>query len=1130
MKRIFSYILIFATLLSCLPARIAFGEKEANLAEVVLGKNVQVTGFKNVESGTKTTPTVVVRDNSECWLMDNQSGEQSAYINFSLADSFKHKKQDGSVYEILVEYYDTGFGYFNLQYDSLGMDKQLADDIYMNDDKMWKTAKFIIDDAEFAEKLDSKFDFCLSINGKSSTSGGKTSSSAIGIRKVTVLRKAGVNPVWVSSESNREGNAFEWFSDTKIIHNKFENLTGEQKDVTVTHKLISETGYIAYEKSEEMTFLPDEVKETDFNFSDFKRCDVYNYHVEIKDKEGNINSDIYTMTLAILKTDPDGIVDERVQYSAHFAHTTDRLAHKAMWEILKLGNIGSMREAADWQSTEPTKGALGYPEYVNQLNNDLRENGFIKDPGGFFYSPTWVSGGLTLPKGEEELAAWERFIRFAIEEQKDISDRYEIWNEPNITSFNKRLDERGPDVYMEAFKIAAKVIQEVDPGALVGGPSVTGIQYSSGRDFWKGCLENGFAEIPNTAIVLHPYTVQPIEKSGIIEDVLEYKQEYIDAGGSEDVEIWHTEVGYTLPDAAVGSERVKGALNVRSALAYYTNKAGDRLNFYNLEKKGYTKTDREDMFGMVGYKGTPWKKYEKRCIPTESYVQMTALTYILAKSEIESFYRSENGNLYMSVFDSEKFNKKIITLHTLNDAEEVTLDLGTDVITVFDEYGNETEVFGNNGIFTFTADNYPQYIMGDITKSEIVENTKFLELNTASVVVAERDSFTVEITNHTGNDYKVEAETPENIEVVENLGFNGKKAIVKFQNFGEKGNESFVTIRVKNNEKVVFEDKILVYSEDLMTSSLSVSLDDIKDSTKWSGTIKIKNHSMTKTLTGTAKFISDDFFSEIEPLNIGIIPPGRTGEVNFSLPSVTRKGQYYPQYKIDLKDGSEFSFMDSAEFTLAKYAVVTPTIDGVISDGEWSMDTAMYADNEEQISTTLANWTPEDISGKSVVMWDEENYYMCAVITDDKHVNNRPAAENWNGDNMQFGIFYGDGGFVAIGQANTTFHEISMALSSETDEVTLYRFMSQDDSYPTGEIKDAKCAIKRVGNKTYYEFSMPWSKLLRPGDKPKEGDMLGYSFVINEGDSDKREGYIQYASGIAATKDTSLFTYMMLLK
>ena len=59
---------------------------------------------------------------------------------------------------------------------------------------------------------------------------------------------------------------------------------------------------------------------------------------------------------------------------------------------------------------------------------------------------------------------------------------------------------------------------------------------------------------------------------------------------------------------------------------------------------------------------------------------------------------------------------------------------------------------------------------------------------------------------------------------------------------------------------------------------------------------------------------------------------------------------------------------------------------------------------------------------------------------------------------------------------------------------------------------------------------MPWNKLLRSGDVPKEGDEPGFSYVINESDTNLREGYIQYASGIAASKDTSLFTYMLLLK
>lgn len=462
--------------------------------------------------------------------------------------------------------------------------------------------------------------------------------------------------------------------------------------------------------------------------------------------------------------------------------------------------------------------------------------------------------------------------------------------------------------------------------------------------------------------------------------------------------------------------------------------------------------------------------------------------------------------------------------------ETVTLNLGTESVRFFDEYGNETVVYGNNGIFTFVADNYPKYIMGDIKKTEVLNNTEFIDYSMPEIIAAETDTLSVEVVNYTDKSYTVELEGPDTVKVLENNGFNGNKAVIRLENLCEKGEEGFLKITLKDGEKVVCENKLILYSEDLMSASLSVSLDDINDSSKWSGAIKIKNHSATKTLTGTAKFTTDDFFGDVKRMNIGIIPPGMTGMVEFSLPNVTKKGQYYPKYTVDLKDGVSYEFMDSAEFTLAKYAYKKPVIDGVIENGEWSMDTAMYADNEEQISTSLTNWTSEDISGKSVVMWDEENYYMCAVITDDKHVNNRPAAENWNGDNMQFGIFYGDGGFVAIGQANTTYHEISMSLSSETDEVTLYRYLSQDDSYPAGEIKDAKCVIKRVGNKTYYEFSMPWNKLLREGDQPKAGDMLGYSFVINEADTDKRDGYIQYASGIASGKDTSLFTYMMLLK
>ena len=116
---------------------------------------------------------------------------------------------------------------------------------------------------------------------------------------------------------------------------------------------------------------------------------------------------------------------------------------------------------------------------------------------------------------------------------------------------------------------------------------------------------------------------------------------------------------------------------------------------------------------------------------------------------------------------------------------------------------------------------------------------------TDGIIAAEKDVFTIGLENHTDKNYEISVVTPENIKLKENTGFSNKKATLAFENLCEKGEESFVEITVLEDKNVVFEGKILVKSEDLMSTELSVSLDDIKDSSKWSGKIKIKNHSKT---------------------------------------------------------------------------------------------------------------------------------------------------------------------------------------------------------------------------------------------------------------------------------------------
>lgn len=1123
--------LILVLIINCFPTFAVFadnGDVTSDLytAEAILGTELESKGFSLIESGNLNTPNVVKRSGSYCWLLDKTKGKDLAYINFALSDSFKNER-DGSVYEIEVEYFDAGEGYFNLAYDSVGETSKYADFVYMNNTLIWKTAHFTIDDAQFANEIDGKYDFRLSITTVSTSN--KISASSVPIRKVIVKKKRAVNPIFVSSYTEVSGNAYKWYDKSKVIYNKFENLTNEPKTVNVTYRLMSKEGFEAFSKTEILTFEPGEVKNNQFEFGELNECDSYWYCVDICDSEGTINSEFKLLELAVLKTDPDGIRNKGVYWATHIGTAYKPEVYQTGGDVLALSNAGGTRAEILWRMVETSKGSFKW-EGTSMQKHFTTLNNYGMDTLVLLQGmPLWYKNYLSIPAEADEIEGWRAYVKFVATTLKDYDCCYEIWNEPNITSFNKLVSERGGDVYMKMYNIAVEEIKKVSPNAKIGGPSVTGIIYDSAQKFYKESLEAGLWKNAD-AIVLHPYSLKPIENGPEVKAIEQYRDDFVKKGG-KDPELWHTEVGYTNADKYInGSEKLKAALLIRTFIHYTSHNLSDKIVYYVFEKKGLVDTDREDQFGFVSPGKSETKKYGTYFIPTEAYVMMTAMNYVMAQSEIESVHDRGDGKLFISKYKSEKFGKDLLTLYTFDEPELVTLNLGAEKVTLFDEYGNETEVYGKDGIFSFIADENPRYIIGDIDTVKIIDNSEFIGYDKVKYVSAVNDVFTITLKNGTQNNYTVEAELPDDIKLVDNNGFENGTAKLVLENKCNKGETSFVKIAVKNGDKVVHHGKIKITSDDHAYSEMEVSLDNPKNTDLWNGKLTITNNSATRTLTGFAKFTTPDCFIDAGMLDIGIIPPNCVGEVNFTLPKVTKKGKYTPQYSILLDNGDEYSFSNSVDFTLAKYAYNKPKIDGIIDKNEWDMSTVMYADSAEQI-VKLADWTgPDDLSGKSAVMWDEDNFYMTAIVKDDYHVNNQPPNSNWNGDNMQFGIFYGEEEFIALGQGGTSFHEISMALSSLTNDVSVWRYSSQDNCYPAGEFTDAECVIKRNGRETVYEFKVPWNKMLRPGDKVKEGERLGYSFLFNEADSDLREGWIEYASGIGESKDTSLFTYMILLK
>ena len=161
-------------------------------------------------------------------------------------------------------------------------------------------------------------------------------------------------------------------------------------------------------------------------------------------------------------------------------------------------------------------------------------------------------------------------------------------------------------------------------------------------------------------------------------------------------------------------------------------------------------------------------------------------------------------------------------------------------------------------------------------------------------------------------------------------------------------------------------------------------------------------------------------------------------------------------------------------------------------------------------------------------MWDEENMYFAADVTDNYFNAAESGYNQYKGDDIQIGVFYGDGGHVAIGQANTSFHEIGLALTENGAEA--YRWRAQDDAIPVGLINNIDLRVINKGEKTYYEAKIPWETLLKPNQQPKEGDEILFTFLFNDNDGSGRRGWIEYTGGIGESKDSTLFAKMKLIK
>ena len=239
--------------------------------------------------------------------------------------------------------------------------------------------------------------------------------------------------------------------------------------------------------------------------------------------------------------------------------------------------------------------------------------------GVLIYTPEWARPAGTGPSSPP--ADPNEYARFAAAAAKHFRSRgvraYEIWNEPNNSSFWAP----GPDPagYTRLLRLAYPAIKGADSSATVitGGLSPFGSYGGVSGDhmnpltFLERMYQNG-ARGSFDAVGWHPYSYpyglayQPWSAWSQMSETSPSARSIMSANGDGDKEIWATEIGAPTgtSDQAV-SESAQAQLVTDMYAKLETWSWAGPAFLYNYRDKGADPADREQNFGLVRHDGTP---------------------------------------------------------------------------------------------------------------------------------------------------------------------------------------------------------------------------------------------------------------------------------------------------------------------------------------------------------------------------------------------------------------------------------------------------------------------------------------------------------------------------------------------
>jgi len=355
-------------------------------------------------------------------------------------------------------------------------------------------------------------------------------------------------------------------------------------------------------------------------------------------------------------------------------------------DLIKDAGIGWIRDEVYWSHVEKEKGVFRFPPAYDQYLRGAHARGLqvllILDFGNPAYSAADKSG----PTTETERNAFARYCGEVVRRYKPFGVRtYEIWNEPNASTFWK--PQPNPGDYAKLLEVAYKSCKDADPESTVIGCSTAGTDL----DFIGRVLDAG-GHRSMDGISFHPYCQPLPPEKKLLTDISKLK------GISSGKPLWITEIGFpTYAGAAGVDEETQANYAVRTFLLARASPAVERVFWYDFQNDGEDQEEAEFNFGLVRLDRAPKPAY--RACRT-----MASLVRNLRPEELRLV-----GNMYLVKFGAGEDG--LTAVWRLGGAESVDIPCPGGHYRLIDRDGESRVVEAKGGSLEVMVSEKPRYIV-----------------------------------------------------------------------------------------------------------------------------------------------------------------------------------------------------------------------------------------------------------------------------------------------------------------------------------------------------------------------------------------------------------------------------------